>query len=261
MRNEVIRQVGLEPPKLPSTCHSIGEVYVQLQGKSHRLLESATVKPVVELATPSVHALALAGWPLVEAEPPAVAALEAAEVVVVVSRSRDAAREVHLERCRRDGVSVVQRPSGGGAVVLAPGVVVASVLHAATAGLFPEPHFARYCAAVAGALASCGVHGVARSGISDLCLGDRKVAGTSLRLWRSRALFQVSVLVDVDVSLLEHYLAEPTRAPAYRAGRSHREFVMTLREAGAAVTGAAVAAALREALAAPELAPPLPLRQ
>ena len=90
-----------------------------------------------------------------------------------------------------------------------------------------------------------------RQGTSDLTLGDRKIAGTSLRLWRGRVLFQVSVLVDPDLSLLDRYLPEPSRAPAYRAGRRHREFVTSLREAGVAVGRQAVAAALAAALLRP----------
>ena len=215
-------------------------------------LESTPVEPPQSLPPPSAHALALAGLPVAAAQPPRVEALIASEVVVVISRSRDPAREVHLAACRRDLVPVVQRPSGGGAVVLAPGVVVASALHvAAHESVFPDPYFASFCAATAGALRSCGVDGVTRRGVSDLCLDDRKIAGTSLRLWRRRVLFQVSILVDPDLSLLDRYLAEPTRAPAYRAGRRHREFVTSLREAGCRVARATVAAALQAALLLP----------
>ena len=204
------------------------------------------------LPAPSTHALALAGVSLAGAQPPRVEAIAAAEVVVVVSRSRDPEREVHLAACRRDRVPVVQRPSGGGAVVLAPGVVVASALHATAPGsTFPDPYFAHYCAAVAHALGSCGVDGVTMEGTSDLCLGDRKIAGTSLRLWRSRMLVQASVLVDPDLTLLDRYLAEPARAPAYRAGRRHREFVTSLHEAGFPVPRGAVATALHAALTRP----------
>jgi lipoate-protein ligase A len=85
-------------------------------------------------------------------------------------------------------------------------------------------------------------------GISDLAIGDRKVAGSSLRLWRGRVLFQVSLLVDLDVGVLERYLRAPSREPDYRRGRTHRDFVVTLRDAGFAVTPDSVAAAVRRAL-------------
>ena len=115
--------------------------------------------------------------------------------------------------------------------------------------VFPEPLFRRLGGALTVALAGCGVHGLVTRGVSDLCLGDRKVVGSSLRLWRDRALFQASVLVAADVSLFERYLRMPSLAPAYRAGRRHAEFVTTLAAAGHAVTTTAVGHALREAFA------------
>ena len=168
---------------------------------------------------------------------------------MVVSRSRVPEREIFLERCAADRVPVVVRPSGGGAVVLAPGVVAASaVLPADPAARFPEPYFRRCCGAVAAALGALGVPDLEMRGTSDLCLGDRKVAGSSLRLAGGRVLFQVSVLVDPDLGLLDRYLRHPSREPVYRAGRGHAAFVTSLRRAGYTAGVEEVVAALAEHL-------------
>ena len=199
---------------------------------------------------PSAHALSLAGVDLVDAAGPLVRVDSAREVVVVISRSREPDREVRLARCSADGVPVVIRPSGGGAVVLAPGVVAASLLRPADpAARFPEPYFRSSCALVIGALASCGVPGIEMRGVSDLCIGEKKVAGSSLRLWQGRVLFQVSVLVDVNVDLFERYLRMPSREPEYRRGRSHRDFVTALEREGNSASPAAVVAAIRGSFA------------
>jgi len=203
---------------------------------------------------PSAHAVSLAGLDLVAAEPPVVRTEIARELVVVVSRGRDAAREIFLDRCRKDAVPVLVRPTGGGAVVLGPGVVVGSALQVATGGCqFAEPYFGVFCGAVVEVLAECGVAGAARRGTSDVCVGDRKVAGCSLRLWRGRVLFQVSLLVDLDLGLLGRYLRAPTREPAYRRQRPHREFVTTMRSAGSHASCEEVATALQAALTAMRL--------
>jgi len=184
------------------------------------------------------------GWDLLHASPPQVRALPVRCTAVVLPYSRDPEREVYLERCQEDGVPVVRRPSGGGAVVLAPGIVTLSALLPLDRTRSAERLFARCCAFVVEALASCGVQGLGVAGVSDVCLGERKVAGTSLRLAKDSALFQASVLVDCDTDLFERYLPYPSRAPDYRRGRPHREFVTTLRQAGYRLGCERLAAAL-----------------
>ena len=169
----------------------------------------------------------------------------------MLSRGRTPERELFVERCRRDRVPVLVRPSGGGAVVLAPGVVAASVLaYAEPDERFPEPYFRRFSTQAIEALGTCGVAGVVVRGVSDLCLGERKIAGSSLRLWQGRVLFQVALLVEVDVALLERYLRMPSREPTYRRGRSHRDFVTTLKMEGHTVSAPDVTAALRSTFSA-----------
>jgi lipoate---protein ligase len=217
------------------------------------MVTTATIRQVTATdhpPQPSGHALSLAGVDLPDATPPVVRVEPAREVVVVLPRSRMASREVHLDRCRDDGVSVVVRPSGGGAVVLSPGVVAASVVAAVDpAPQFPEPYFRLFGTATTVALAACGAPGLVVRGVSDLCFEDRKIAGSALRLWRARVLYQVSVLVDPDLALFERYLPPPSRAPDYRRGRAHADFVTTLRATGCHAGVDAVAAALSDSLA------------
>lgn len=197
------------------------------------------------ICEPSVHAQELAGLDLFANAVPALRVLPARERVVVVSRSRRPEREIHLDRCQVDKVPVVIRPSGGGAVVLAPGALTASIVTIPRGvAAVPEREFRRFCGTVAAALEVCGVPGIVMRGVSDLCLGDRKIAGTSLRLWRGLVLFQVSLLVEMDLQLLDRYLPMPSREPGYRQGRGHPDFVTSLREAGSQVGGEEVAAAL-----------------
>ncbi len=200
----------------------------------------------VVLGKPSLAIERHVAWDLLTLPAPQVRALPVTEVAVVLPRSREPRREVYLERCERDHVPVVRRPSGGGAVVLAPGVVTVSALAPRTGAQHTSQLFTRFGGLVAQALQQLGVPRLELRGVSDLCLGDRKVVGCSLRLLLHTVLFQASVLVDADLSLLERYLPFPSRAPAYRQGRPHRDFVTTLALVGYPRRAEDVARALHE---------------
>jgi lipoate-protein ligase A len=62
-------------------------------------------------------------------------------------------------------------------------------------------------------------------GTSDLAIADRKFSGNSLRCKRNHLLYHGTLLYDFPLALIERYLAHPPRQPAYRRGRSHRDFV------------------------------------
>ncbi|MFN3412919.1 MAG: biotin/lipoate A/B protein ligase family protein [Thermoanaerobaculum sp.] len=207
----------------------------------------------VVLGDPSEEIARHLAWDLLTLPAPQVRALPVREVAVVLPRSRDPHREVYLQNCERDHVPVVRRPSGGGAVVLAPGVVTVSALAPLTGPRNTSQLFTRFCGLVSHALQRLEVPPLQLRGVSDLCLGDRKVVGSSLRLLLKTVLFQASVLVDADLSLLDRYLPFPSRAPDYREGRPHRDFVTTLAKAGFPRQPEVVAAALehefRQALA------------
>lgn len=129
--------------------------------------------------------------------------------------------------------------------MLSPGVVVVNLVATRSAGLStPDVCFRRFGGCAAHSLGALGVMGITMRGVSDLCLGERKVAGTALRVWRGLVLYQLCLLVDSDLGLFERYLPQPSREPAYRRGRGHQEFVTSLAQAGCAVASAEVETAL-----------------
>jgi lipoate---protein ligase len=70
--------------------------------------------------------------------------------------------------------------------------------------------------------------GVQFRGTSDLAVGDHKFSGNSLRCKRNHLLYHGTLLYDFDLTLLGKYLGTAPRQPAYRKGRTHRQFVMNI---------------------------------
>lgn len=153
--------------------------------------------------------------------------------VVVLGRGSDPEVELALDACREDGVPLQRRRGGGCAVVIDPGcVLVATALRVPGIGRNQE-YFDRLTRWMVEGLERIGVPDIEGDGISDLVLGDRKVAGTCIYRRKDLLLYSASLLVSPDIDAMERWLAHPPREPAYRRGRGHRAFVRPLREIGA----------------------------
>lgn len=167
----------------------------------------------------------------VEADP-AMAALrfwESPTDCVIVGRSNAIEREVNVAACEADGVPIVRRMSGGGAVLLGPGCLCYSL-----ALPLPE-HQERNITVVTRDIMHrlkhafiAGGRRVDVQGISDLVHQGRKVSGNSQRWLKRSLLHHGTVLYDFDLAKIERYLPMPTRRPDYRGERPHAEFVGSL---------------------------------
>jgi lipoate-protein ligase A len=169
---------------------------------------------------------------------------EPAAAAAVLGAAGRPERDLKPASLLANGVPVLRRRGGGGAVILSPGqVVLALVTEVASA--FESREYARAVNTwIVEALESLGVEGLEHQGISDLALGGRKVLGTSV--YRSRRVFfyQASLLVSNDVSIFARYLEHPRAEPDYRQGRDHESFCTTLRAAGYDLDPRGVIAAL-----------------
>jgi len=180
--------------------------------------------------------------------PPGVRVWEPGGLAVVLGRSNRPEQEADLAACDRDDVPVLRRRGGGGAVVLAPGCLVVSLARRVARPLAVGAHLGEAVDLLARGLAAASGVSLTARGTGDLCAGDRKVLGSSAFCGRGVFFYQASLLVDLDLGLVERYLRHPTREPAYRRGRAHRDFLTTLRRAGCGRSARELAQDLSRAL-------------
>ncbi len=151
--------------------------------------------------------------------------------MVVLGRSNKATREVNTENCLKDGIPILKRLGGGGTVLLHKGCLVVSI------GTWVKDYYQNdlYFRLLNQSLINTIQRIVpdltlGQRGYSDIVLGEKKIAGTSLFRSRNYLLYQASILVDLQIESIERYLAHPSAEPDYRRGRSHRDFLLGLLE-------------------------------
>jgi lipoate-protein ligase A len=155
---------------------------------------------------------------------------EPREFMVVLGSSSHVLDEVRMATCRQRRIEVLRRSSGGAAIIAGPG----SLMYALVLDRRNRPELRgvdtahQWVLETLAAALGCLVPGVARRGISDLTLRERKFSGNSLRVRRDWLLYHGTLLYSFPLRLLDACLGTPPRQPAYRAGRRHSHFVMNL---------------------------------
>ena len=157
--------------------------------------------------------------------PEALCFWECSRPAVVLGATATIGQCVHEEACREDGVLIVRRKSGGGAVVIGPGCLNYSLVLSMAAR--PELYAVTgsYHRILTRMVQTLSLPGLGICGISDLAIGDRKISGNSQRRGRQALLHHGTILYDFNPELMQRYLKDAPRQPAYRAGRSHLNFV------------------------------------
>ena len=153
---------------------------------------------------------------------------ESSKHFVVLGVSSALKEDADMERCRKDGIPILRRPSGGGTVLQGPGclnfTLVLPLGYAAGLGDINQS----YRAILEPCAESLGLDGVSMLGSCDLALGDRKFSGSAQKRSRYCLLHQGTLLWDFDLGLIPHYLRQPEKQPEYREAREHLDFVINL---------------------------------
>ncbi len=125
---------------------------------------------------------------------------------VLVGRHQNVAEVVDRDACRRRGVEIARRVTGGGAVYMAPEVLAWDLVLARRA--FPgglDAAAAAICGAMAAGLARLGVPARHRPP-NDLVVDGRKIAGASGYFDGGTLAYQGSLLLDVDFAEMARVL-------------------------------------------------------
>ncbi|HWX19391.1 MAG TPA: lipoate--protein ligase family protein [Candidatus Binatia bacterium] len=184
---------------------------------------------------------------------------EPTQYFVVVGYANRAATEVNLSFCRQRGIAVRRRCTGGGTVLQGPGCLNYSlVLRIDEAGPLrsiasSNDFIMERNQQALGALLGARVE---KQGHTDLAIEGLKFSGNAQRRRKRFLLFHGSLLLNLDLALVEKALPLPSKQPDYRGNRSHKDFLMNLN-----VPAQAVKAALAGAWGASGELPHLPLDQ
>ena len=213
----------------------------------------------LDLTLPSVEAnLALDEALLIAAEErqagPVLRVWESPVLAVVLGASGRLHDDVDVQRCRGDGVAIARRSSGGGTVLIGPGALNVTVVlpsDAAPGLTAVDTTQAFVLEQFAAAIRRAGPP-VALRGSGDLTLSDRKFAGSAQRRLRRHFLVHASLLYRFPIAPIVRYTRLPERQPAYRAGRSHDDFLTNVP-----LPRDALLAAVCSAWLAPAPPPPL----
>lgn len=167
---------------------------------------------------------------------------------IVLGQSDQIDQSVYVERVEVDGVPVYKRPSGGETVVLSPGTLVVSILKRGDGLRSPRIYFNAYNKKIIRALGGLGIKNLSTNGISDICIDNQKILGSSIYRNKDRVLYHGVLNRAESVDVIERYLKHPVREPEYRAGRSHKDFVTSLVQQGYQFTGEEIRSTLMEEL-------------
>jgi lipoate-protein ligase A len=151
---------------------------------------------------------------------------------VVVGYSQSVEAEVNLDVCTKEGIEVVRRFSGGGAVYQDLGNLNYSITigsdHSLVKGLEITQSLGSLCSGVIAALKTFGAKPVFESG--DVLINNRKVSGNAQARRKNAILHHGTLLVSANLNLLSDVLNAPNREGTIKGVASRKSPVTNLSD-------------------------------
>ena len=152
------------------------------------------------------------------------------EYFVVTGRAKKAQKDCFPDRCRRDGIKIIRRISGGGTVLEGPGCLnYSAVLSYGRDKKYKDIRYSyrRILESFSERFKTKGLD-VEFLPVSDLALNGKKISGNAQARKRKYFLHHGTFLFDFNIRKISRYLRYPDREPEYRKGRKHEDFLANI---------------------------------
>lgn len=144
---------------------------------------------------------------------------------VIVGHYQDVYHEVNLKALRDNGVHLVRRNSGGGAVFVDPGDL--TYVYIDTAERVKTPKFSHYITPILKALQELGID-AKETGRNDLTVDGQKFSGMSFAQIKNRVSYGGTLMLNVDLQTANQVLTPPKGKLADKGIKSVRSRVTNL---------------------------------
>lgn len=150
---------------------------------------------------------------------------------VLIGRHQALSREIRLDYCHANGISLVRRITGGGALYMDEGQFgFELIFHRKTFGLASLAELAKaICEAAASGLRNLGIDARFRPR-NDIEVGGRKISGTGGFFDGDTIFFQGTLLVEMDAAKMLAALNVPQNKFRKHGLDSAEQRIVTLRE-------------------------------
>ncbi len=165
--------------------------------------------------------------------PPLFRFYNCSDEAVVVGVAQKIEEYVDVKQCEKDGVPVLKRFSGGGAVFIGKGCLVFSVIDK-----LGDNGLKRFdVSGVYQHFLSVAINKFCRLKIPaefhkpcDIAVNNRKITGNAQAQKFGAVIVHGSFLINADLEKISKYLKHPKIEPDYRSKRSHKDFLCNLSE-------------------------------
>jgi len=154
---------------------------------------------------------------------------------VVVGVAQKIEDYVNIEQCKKNGIPIIKRFSGGGTVFIGKGCLVYSIIDKIDGNIlkrFDVTGAYQHFLSVA-IYNFCGLKiPAAFHPPCDIAINNRKITGNAQAQKFGAVIVHGSFLINADLEKISKYLKHPEIKPKYRGERPHKDFLCNLSEFG-----------------------------